>query len=62
MYLIKTSVILYSDLDVLDTFHNISLLEAISIYIKDYRYYNVDIYFSSKSYSDALRKLKNREL
>ena len=60
LYQIKVNVILYNELELIDTYHFIPLFSAISIYIKNYQYLSVGIYFSVNKYLDKLKSFKNK--
>lgn len=57
LYQIKVNVILYNDLEVLSTYHFVSLIEAIVIYLKNYTFMHVGIYFSTKRYLDKIKEI-----
>ena len=60
LYIIKVNVILYNDLELIDTYRFIPLIIAIFIYIENCQYLNVDIYFNVYKFLDKLKSFKNK--
>ena len=60
LYQIKVNVILYNELEIIETYHFISIIEAIGIYFKFHTFLKVGIYFSVKRYIDKINSFKNK--
>lgn len=60
LYIIKVNVILYNELELIDTYRFIPLIIAIFIYIENCQYLNVDIYFNVYKFLDKIKSFKNK--